>query len=168
MVRTAWVGALVACVACGEVNTADDDDDDVTVDAAVVIDGSGPAVDAAGTPDAAPGSADAARPPDDAAPPVDGPVVPPDDARPPPDDGGPGSGVCSTDTPCADDQWCDYADNGCGATTFFGVCRAKPILCPLVVDPVCGCDFVTYGNECEANLAGVDKGKDGPCDASDT
>lgn len=40
---------------------------------------------------------------------------------------------------------------------------ALPISCFQVYDPVCGCNDVTYGNECEANAAGVPSFSPGEC-----
>ncbi|MEE2616277.1 MAG: Kazal-type serine protease inhibitor [Bacteroidota bacterium] len=37
--------------------------------------------------------------------------------------------------------------------------------CPAVVDPVCGCNGITYNNSCEAfNWHGVIAYAEGPCD----
>lgn len=36
-------------------------------------------------------------------------------------------------------------------------------MCAEIYDPVCGCDKVTYGNECEATQKGVQSWIEGEC-----
>ncbi len=70
--------------------------------------------------------------------------------------------------PCDPGEYCDYdgADtpDACGATDAGGVCRIPPDACDDVYAPVCGCDGVTYGNACEAALAGASILRTGECE----
>lgn len=44
-----------------------------------------------------------------------------------------------------------------------GVCRPVPDACTHIYEPACGCDGQTYGNACQAALAGVALAYEGPC-----
>jgi hypothetical protein len=81
-------------------------------------------------------------------------------------DGGAGSGCGIRGAqPCGAGLTCIFpASADCGATDKgSGTCTALPAACTTELDPVCGCDGVTYGNACTANAAGQSVKVAGAC-----
>ena len=65
---------------------------------------------------------------------------------------------------CGADQFCSFAlGDVCGRADAQGTCEARPEVCPQDYTPVCGCDNVTYSNECAAAAAGVGVLASGAC-----
>jgi len=65
---------------------------------------------------------------------------------------------------CDDGEFCQFPEGTCGAADETGVCKEIPDVCTEEFAPVCGCDDQTYGNQCEADRAGVSIVHDGECD----
>ena len=69
-------------------------------------------------------------------------------------------GGCLADTDCHVGEFCDH--ESCDAASPGG-CSSIPEVCPAIYDPVCGCDGLTYSNDCERKQAMVGLAHAGVC-----
>jgi hypothetical protein len=69
--------------------------------------------------------------------------------------------LCSTDADCAASEFCVKAD--CAASS--GSCVPPPVFCDAGPDPVCGCDQITYWNDCIRQQNRVAASSAGECRA---
>jgi Kazal-type serine protease inhibitor-like protein len=76
-------------------------------------------------------------------------------------------GVCacggSSGISCDESQFCKRDAGECTAGAE-GVCAPIPVTCPALLDPVCGCDGVTYSNACYADVAEIPVQHPGACE----
>ena len=79
--------------------------------------------------------------------------------------GCPGAHVCGgiAGIPCPSAAFCELPAGMCTAADLQGRCVPIGDACPQVEDPVCGCDQMTYSNDCVRQQALVSKDHDGPC-----
>lgn len=80
------------------------------------------------------------------------------------DEGGAGTGPirCNRPSDCALGSYCDAPS--CGAQ---GTCEFVPAECPGDDRPVCGCDGITYFDDCLRRARGVSSSTPGPCVLAD-
>jgi hypothetical protein len=65
---------------------------------------------------------------------------------------------------CGTPEYCAYEEGQlCGAADAESVCLPRPGGCDAVYEPVCGCDGQSYGNSCEAAMAGTGVMSAGTC-----
>lgn len=58
---------------------------------------------------------------------------------------------------------CQYPMNQCNVADLAGKCVAVPETCSKQGPPICGCNDMTYANECELLKAGARPAKKGNC-----
>ena len=65
--------------------------------------------------------------------------------------------------------YCDMPDEVCGRQRDLqkGTCEMKPSSCEIDIDPICGCDGVTYDNACWGAANGVNVWYKGECKGND-
>lgn len=72
--------------------------------------------------------------------------------------------VCFDNGDCpGSNAFCAFEVGECAADATFGICSMRPDVCTEAYIPVCGCDGVTYANECAAEMAGVSVIAEGEC-----
>jgi hypothetical protein len=64
---------------------------------------------------------------------------------------------------CPEQQACQFPVGQCNTPDLAGTCVAVPSTCPENGPRVCGCDGITYANECQLLKAGVREAKKGAC-----
>jgi hypothetical protein len=76
-------------------------------------------------------------------------------------------GSCSSEKACSGALFCDLpvpsSEGGCGKRYLSGTCITRPPTCPVGGAPVCGCDGVTYQNDCLRQKADVPIASMGAC-----
>jgi hypothetical protein len=71
---------------------------------------------------------------------------------------------CAENAECSDDEFCSKPSKGDDSCEGMGECEPTPTVCSKVNEPVCGCDDITYGNQCKANASGVSVSHPGACE----
>ena len=64
---------------------------------------------------------------------------------------------------CDAGLWCQMPSGQCGVADGAGTCVKAPEICNQIFLPVCGCNGMTYSNDCVRQAAKVSKAHDGKC-----
>ncbi|MBM4372000.1 MAG: hypothetical protein FJ098_10130 [Deltaproteobacteria bacterium] len=67
---------------------------------------------------------------------------------------------CLSNLDCTSGAFCAMPEGDCDGP---GACAPKPQVCPMIFDPVCGCDGQEYSNSCLAASEGVSVDYPGAC-----
>lgn len=75
-----------------------------------------------------------------------------------------GTDVCLSNGDCGNDEFCRKNTGVCDKGS--GVCEKRPDACAMAApgEPVCGCDGLTYPDECNAHLVGMNVAFEGSCE----
>lgn len=64
---------------------------------------------------------------------------------------------------CSPGQFCQFLENRCIIANDIGACTPMDQTCGTEVAPVCGCNGVTYQNDCQRTRGGTSRAHTGPC-----
>jgi len=65
--------------------------------------------------------------------------------------------------PCGPGLWCEPPSGACGQADLIGACVDIHRHCHHIYHAVCGCDGVTYGNECNRQRESMPQAHVGKC-----